>query len=205
MRHKGLTVLTLMIALLCSARVSNGQTLSEPITLDDGVTTVTVTTTAVTWSIAEITALVVWADRSTKDDCNTTTPIKGFFEAGDRVFLATKYLAWLGRGRIRGLWTVDPSHGAMKYTAEAMQRHFILTIKGFNPPVGEVYQAVESPKGELGYYIVSQGDAAPFRLRIRAPSFINLACLPVMALGGMVADTIALIGTIDIVLGEVDR
>jgi NADH-quinone oxidoreductase subunit D len=98
-----------------------------------------------------------------------------------------------------------PPHGAMKYTAEAMQRHFVLTIKGFNPPVGEVYQAVESPKGELGYYIVSQGDPMPYRLRIRAPSFINLASLPVMALGGMVADTVALIGTIDIVLGEVDR
>jgi NADH-quinone oxidoreductase subunit D len=98
-----------------------------------------------------------------------------------------------------------PSHGAMKYTAEAMQRHFVLTIKGFNPPVGEVYQAVESPKGELGYYLVSKGDAVPHRLRIRAPSFINLASLPVMALGGMVADTVALIGTIDIVLGEVDR
>jgi NADH dehydrogenase I D subunit len=98
-----------------------------------------------------------------------------------------------------------PPHGAMKYTAEAMQRHFVLTIKGFNPPVGEIYQAVESPKGELGYYIVSNGEASPQRLRIRAPSFINLASLPVMALGGMVADTVALIGTIDIVLGEVDR
>jgi NADH dehydrogenase I D subunit len=98
-----------------------------------------------------------------------------------------------------------PPHGAMKYTAEAMQRHFVLTIKGFNPPVGEVYQAVESPKGELGYYIVSNGDPTPQRLRIRAPSFINLASLPVMALGGMIADAVALIGTLDIVLGEVDR
>lgn len=98
-----------------------------------------------------------------------------------------------------------PPHGAMKYTAEAMQRHFVLTIKGFNPPKGEVYQAVESPKGELGYYIVSNGEPVPARVRIRAPSFINLASLPVMALGGQIADTIALIGTIDIVLGEVDR
>lgn len=98
-----------------------------------------------------------------------------------------------------------PPHGAMKYTAEAMQRHFVLTIKGFNPPKGEVYQAVESPKGELGYYIVSNGEPVPYRLRVRAPSFINLATLPVMALGGLIADTVALIGTIDIVLGEVDR
>jgi NADH-quinone oxidoreductase subunit D len=98
-----------------------------------------------------------------------------------------------------------PPHGQMKYTAEAMQRHFVLTIKGFNPPVGEVYQGIEAPKGELGYYIVSNGDPVPYRLRIRAPSFINLASLPVMALGGMMADTVALIGTIDIVLGEVDR
>jgi NADH:ubiquinone oxidoreductase subunit D len=98
-----------------------------------------------------------------------------------------------------------PPHGDMKYTAEAMQRHFVLTIKGFNPPKGEVYKAIEGPKGELGYYIVSNGDATPYRLRVRAPSFVNLASLPVMALGGMVADTVALIGTIDIVLGEVDR
>ena len=98
-----------------------------------------------------------------------------------------------------------PPHGAMKYTAEAMQRHFVLTIKGFNPPKGEVYQAIESPKGELGYYIVSDGGPVPARLRIRAPSFINLASLPVMALGGLLADTVTLIGTIDIVLGEVDR
>ena len=64
---------------------------------------------------------------------------------------------------------------------------------------------VASPRGELGYYIVSNGAAEPYRLRIRPPSFINLATLPVMALGGLVADTVALIGTIDIVLGEVDR
>ena len=72
-------------------------------------------------------------------------------------------------------------------------------------PVGEYYSAVESPKGELGWYIVSNGENHAYRARNRAPSFVNLQSLPVMSEGGMIADVIANIGSIDIVLGEVDR
>ena len=90
-------------------------------------------------------------------------------------------------------------------TAEDMQRHFILVIKGFSPPVGEAYAAVEHPKGENGYYFVSDGTALPYRFRIRAPDFVNLGVLPHVAQGAMLADVVALIGTIDIVLGSVDR
>ena len=89
-------------------------------------------------------------------------------------------------------------------TAEDMQRHFVWVIKGFSPPVGEAYAAVEHPKGENGYF-VSDGTALPYRFRIRAPDFVNLAVLPHMAHGSMLADVVALIGTIDIVLGSVDR
>jgi NADH-quinone oxidoreductase subunit D len=100
---------------------------------------------------------------------------------------------------------VIPPHKGTMTTAEDMQRHFIWVIKGFSPPVGEVYAAVEHPKGENGYYFVSDGGPMPYRFRIRSPDFVNLSVLPHMAQGSMLADVVALIGTIDIVLGSVDR
>ena len=100
---------------------------------------------------------------------------------------------------------VIPPHKGTMTTAEDMQRHFIWVIKGFSPPKGEVYQAIEQSKGELGYYVVSDGSPMPYRFRIRAPDFVNLSALPHMATGSMLADIVAIIGTIDIVLGSVDR
>jgi len=77
--------------------------------------------------------------------------------------------------------------------------------KVIKPPVGEIYHSIEAPKGELGYFIVSYGSTQPYRLRVRPPSFVNLQALDLMVRGRMVADVIAVIGTLDIVLGEVDR
>jgi NADH-quinone oxidoreductase subunit D len=77
--------------------------------------------------------------------------------------------------------------------------------KIIKPAVGEVYHSIEAPKGELGYYIVSDGSTQPYRVRVRPPSFINLQALDKMVRGSLIADVVAVIGTIDIVLGEVDR
>jgi NADH-quinone oxidoreductase subunit D len=98
-----------------------------------------------------------------------------------------------------------PPHDTVLRTAEDMQRHFVWVIKGFNAPKGDVYVGIEHSKGELGYYIYSDGSNVPYRLRIRTPDFVNLQVLPHMAQGAMLADVVALIGTIDIVLGSVDR
>ena len=77
--------------------------------------------------------------------------------------------------------------------------------KVIKPPVGEIYHSIEAPKGELGYFIVSDGSTQPYRLRVRPPSFVNLQALDMMVRGQLVADVVAVIGTLDIVLGEVDR
>jgi len=100
---------------------------------------------------------------------------------------------------------IPPQREQMKTEMEALIFHFKIFTEGFAPPPGEVYQRVESPRGEVGYFIVSDGSAKPYRVKVRAPSFVNLQALPKLAEGRLVADLIACIGTIDIVLGEVDR
>jgi NADH-quinone oxidoreductase subunit D len=100
---------------------------------------------------------------------------------------------------------VMPERESMKTSIEALIYHFKIVTEGFHPPIGEVYQAIESPRGELGFYMVSDGSPKPFRCHVRAPSFANLQALPKMVEGRLIADVVACIGTIDIVLGEVDR
>jgi NADH-quinone oxidoreductase subunit D len=98
-----------------------------------------------------------------------------------------------------------PSKAEFHRNMQAMIRYFHLTIHGACPPPGEVYAAVEGSKGEVGYYVVSDGGPKPVRVQLRGPSFVNLAALEEMARGQYLADLVAIIGSIDIVLGEVDR
>ena len=99
-----------------------------------------------------------------------------------------------------------PERNEMKEDMESLIHHFKLFTEGYSTPPGQVYQAVEAPKGEFGIYIVSDGANKPFRLKIRAPGFAHLASLDEMARGHMLADVVAIIGTQgDIVFGEVDR
>ena len=98
-----------------------------------------------------------------------------------------------------------PEKDKVYNSIDGLIKHFHIISEGFNVPPGEVYLSVESPRGELGYYIVSDGGTKPYRLKIRPPSFVNLESLCTMVEGRMVADVIAVIGSIDIVLGEIDR
>jgi len=100
---------------------------------------------------------------------------------------------------------VLPDSENMKTQMEAMIYHFKIITEGFTVPAGEVYQAVESPRGEMGYYVVSDGTAKPYRVHMRAACLANLQLLPKMCEGNLIADVVAAIGSIDIVLGEIDR
>jgi NADH-quinone oxidoreductase subunit D len=100
---------------------------------------------------------------------------------------------------------VPPSRAAMKQDMEALIHHFKLFTEGYCVPAGEVYAAVEAPKGEFGVYLVSDGANKPYRLKVRAPGFPHLAALDEMVRGHMLADVVTIIGTLDIVFGEIDR
>jgi NADH dehydrogenase I D subunit len=98
-----------------------------------------------------------------------------------------------------------PPRDELDTSMEAVIHHFKLVTEGFSPPVGQVYASVENPKGELGFYLVSDGGPKPYRCKIRGPSFSNISALRLMAPGSMFSDVVAMIGSIDITLGEVDR
>jgi NADH-quinone oxidoreductase subunit D len=98
-----------------------------------------------------------------------------------------------------------PPRARIDESMEALIHHFKIYTEGFKVPEGEVYVAVESPRGELGCYLVSDGSAKPYRMHIRGPSFVNLQCLPHMMADGLIADSVAIISSVDPIMGEVDR
>ena len=110
-----------------------------------------------------------------------------------------------GDYRVQDKKVTPPPRGRIDESMEALIHHFKVFTEGFKVPEGEVYVAVESPRGELGCYLVSDGSPKPYRMHIRGPSFVNLQGLPLMMRGGLLADAVAVCSTIDPVMGEVDR
>src|SRR5277367_5322362 len=114
-------------------------------------------------------------------------------------------------GMPEGAWQAEspkivlPEREKMKTQMEALIHHFKIVTEGFRVPAGEAYQAVESPRGEIGYYVVSNGTSKPYRVYMRTPSFGNLQALPALLEGRLLADSIASLGSMDFVLGDVDR
>lgn len=110
-----------------------------------------------------------------------------------------------GLHRVNDAKFASPSRLTMKDSMEALIHHFKFFTEGFSVPRGETYTAIEAPKGEFGVYLVSDGTNRPYRCRIRAPGFMHLQALEMMTKGHMLSDLVTIIGTQDIVFGEVDR
>ena len=110
-----------------------------------------------------------------------------------------------GDYRIQDRKVTPPPRARIDESMEALIHHFKIFTEGFKVPEGEVYCAVESPRGELGCYMVSDGSAVPYRMHIRGPSFVNVQALPHMLRGGLIADAVAVISSVDPIMGEVDR
>ncbi len=110
-----------------------------------------------------------------------------------------------GDFRIQNKKVTPPPRARIDESMEALIHHFKIFTEGFKVPEGEVYVAIESPRGEIGCYIVSDGTSNPYRMHVRAPSFVNIQTMPHMMRGGLVADAVAVISSVDPVLGEVDR
>jgi NADH-quinone oxidoreductase subunit D len=100
---------------------------------------------------------------------------------------------------------VLPPREELDTSMEALIHQFKLVTEGFHPPAGQVFLSLEASKGELGYYLVSDGSPRPYRFRVRTPSFAVVQVLPLLVKGGMLADVVAIIGSLDLVMGEVDR
>jgi NADH-quinone oxidoreductase subunit D len=110
-----------------------------------------------------------------------------------------------GDYRVQDRKVTPPPRARIDESMEALIHHFKMFTEGFRVPEGEVYVAIESPRGELGCYLVSDGTSKPYRMHIRGPSFVNLQVLPVLLRGGLMADAVAVISSVDPVMGEVDR
>jgi NADH-quinone oxidoreductase subunit D len=110
-----------------------------------------------------------------------------------------------GDYKVQDKKVTPPPRARIDESMEALIHHFKLHTEGIKVPPGEVYTAVESPRGELGCYLVSDGSAKPYKIHVRGPSFVNLQTLPPMMQGGLVADAVAIISSVDPVMGEVDR
>jgi NADH-quinone oxidoreductase subunit D len=155
---------------------------------------------------------------SSYDEFDFDIPIGSVGDVYDRYIVRLREMEWsnaiveqtlerLPQGAVLSdnPWIALPPKDNVLTDIDALIRQFKIASEGFQPPKGEVYVSVEASKGELGYYLVSDGSNRPLRMRIRPPSFLNLSALPKMIEGSLIADVVSTIGSIDIVLGEIDR
>ncbi|HYE78832.1 MAG TPA: NADH-quinone oxidoreductase subunit D, partial [bacterium] len=128
-------------------------------------------------------------------------------EMRESIRLVRQIVELMPRGdyRVQDKKVTPPPRARIDESMEALIHHFKIFTEGFKVPEGEVYVAIESPRGELGCYLVSDGTAKPYRMHISDPSFRNIQSLPVMLRGGLVADAVAVISSVDPVMGGVDR
>ena len=143
---------------------------------------------------------------STEGDCWARYEVR-LAEMRESVKIIQQALDGMPEGAIKAdaPKVVLPDREKMKTQMEALIHHFKIVTEGFTVPAGEVYQSIESPRGQMGYYVVSDGTAKPYRVHMRNPTFATLQALETMCKGRMLADVVAVIGSIDIVLGEIDR
>ena len=128
-------------------------------------------------------------------------------EVRESMAIVRQILDKLPRGdyRIQDRKVTPPPRARIDESMEALIHHFKIFTEGFKVPEGEVYRAIESPRGELGCYMVADGSGTPYRMHIRGPSFVNLQSMPHMLRGGLIADAVAVISSVDPIMGEVDR
>jgi NADH-quinone oxidoreductase subunit D len=144
--------------------------------------------------------------KASKGDCYDRYVVR-VAEMRESIKICLQALDMLPGGPVRtsDRKVMPPPRSEFQHSMEALIHHFKLYTEGMKPPAGEAYVPVESPRGELGFYVVSDGSGRPVRVHERAPSFANLQALPLMAEGGLVADLIAIIASVDPIMGEVDR
>ncbi|MGH9095468.1 MAG: NADH dehydrogenase (quinone) subunit D [Acidimicrobiales bacterium] len=177
-----------------------------------GVTGPLLRAAGVAWDVRRDTPYLAYDDVDfdvivgTQGDCWDRYAVR-FNEIRESIRIISQIVEHMPGGdfRVQDKKVTPPPRSRIDQSMEALIHHFKLYTEGFKVPAGEVYVPVESARGELGCYIVSDGSARPYRLHVRAPSFANLQALPVMARGGLIADCIVLVSTIDPVLGDVDR
>jgi NADH-quinone oxidoreductase subunit D len=143
---------------------------------------------------------------STDGDCWARYRLR-FEEMRESVKIIEQALAGMPEGPVKANAPkiVLPDREQMKTQMESLIHHFKIVTEGFAVPAGEVYQGIESPRGQMGYYVVSDGTAKPYRVHMRNPTYATLQSLETMCKGRMLADVVAVVGSIDIVLGEIDR
>jgi len=180
--------------------------------LDLGVTGPMIRAAGLKWDIRKSEPYSSYEKFDFEIPCNNDNDVWGRYRIRmDEFRQSARIVKQALEGMPGGAWQADapkvvlPGREKMKTQMEALIYHFKIVTEGFRVPAAEVYQCIESPRGELGYYVVSDGTAKPYRVHMRTPSFANLMALPALIEGRLIADSIAGLGSMDFVLGDTDR